>query len=385
MAWLLGGLLVLGLLYWLVYLAAAVLNSRLMRALRDLNPPEPAQFPKLSLIVPACNEAQTIEAAMQSKLAQDYPNLEIILINDRSTDDTGAAMERMAQKDLRVKVLHIAELPSGWLGKVNALEQGVKLASGEWLLFSDADVSLAPHTLRKAVAYALQQGLDHLPILPQLHSRSFFLDVAVALFSRVPMLSMPVWAVEDPKQKTAAGMGAFNLVRRQALDRTPGFEWLRLEVADDVGLGLMLKQHGAKQTLVHGRGTVGVLWYDSLAQAMHGTEKVWLASVGNYNLPGIYVFALGFMLLELSPFMALAFNPLLGVTMLGIAYATAVVASRFNQQALLPALFWPLGSLLLVYSAVRAAYIGQKRGGLLWRGTLYPFEQLRKGKRFRGV
>lgn len=371
------------LLYWLTYAVSVTLNARLMPALRDLSPPEPPAYPRLSLIVPACNEADTIERALASKLAQDYPNLEVILINDRSTDATGAVMERMAQGDPRIRVLHIGELPPGWLGKVHAHHQGVQAATGEWLLFSDADVEFAPGTLRRAVAYALGRGLEHLAVIPHLRPRAFWLDVAVALFSRVPVVSMPYWAVEDPKSKTSAGMGAFNLVSRAALERTPGFEWLRLEVGDDVGLGLMLKRSGARQSLVHGRGTVGVLWYQTFGQMLRGTEKVWLASVGNYSPPAIYAFAAVFALLELSPFIALGLNFWLGAVLLLLGFYTAVAASRFNQQALLPALLWPVGSLILAFSAVRAAAVAQRQGGLVWRGTLYRLEELRTGKRFR--
>lgn len=383
LSWLVWLFLGVALLYWLTYAAFAALNLRLMPALRELHPAEPPRLPRLSLIVPASNEADTLEAALASKLAQDYPHLEFVLVNDRSTDGTGEVMERMAGGDPRIRVLHVRELPQGWLGKVNALHQGVRAASGEWLLFSDADVHFAPGTLRKAVAYALRRGLDHLAVIPHLHSRSFWLDVAVALFSRVPVVSMPYWAVENPKSKTSAGMGAFNLVRREALEKTPGLEWLRMEVGDDVGLGLMLKRTGARQSLVHGRGTVGVLWYENFAQMLRGTEKVWLASVGNYSPPGIGAFALVFLLLEMSPFLALAVNPWLAVALLILSFYTAVVASRFNEQALAPALAWPIGSLILVYSALRAAWVAQRQGGLVWRGTFYRLSELRKGKRFR--
>lgn len=352
-------------------------------ALRDLNSPEPQTFPKLSVIVPARDEAQTLELALNSKLNEDYPNLEFILINDRSTDATGAAMEHLAVHDPRIKVVHIQALPKGWLGKVHAHHVGVQAASGEWLLFSDADVALEKGTLRKAIAYCLARGLDHIAAIPQLEPRSFWLDVAVALFSRVPMTAMRIWDVENPKSKNSAGIGAFNLVRRAALDQTPGFEWLRLEVGDDVGLGMMLKQNGAKQSLVHGRGAARVLWYENFGQMLRGTEKVWLASVGNYSPPAVAVFALVWAVLELSPFWVLAFAPALGIILLVLSWYTAVLASRFNNQSLGPALVWPIGSLMLVYSALRAAYVTQKQGGLVWRGTLYPFSELRQGKRFR--
>src|SRR6185369_2740694 len=106
-----------------------------------------------SVVVPACNEARTIERALTSLLAQDYPDLEIVLVDDRSSDETGAIIEHLAASDRRISAIHVRELPAGWLGKVHALQRGLERARGELVLFTDADIHFAPGALRRAVAW----------------------------------------------------------------------------------------------------------------------------------------------------------------------------------------------------------------------------------------
>lgn len=372
-------------LYWGAYLASGLRNAREIRAVKDLPDAQSETLPSLSVIIPACNEGNTIGAALEGWAGQDYPRLELILVNDRSSDNTGEIMERLASLDPRVRVRQVDALPPGWLGKVHALHVGTLEARGEWLLFTDADVHLHAGTLEKTVGHAVSRNLDHLVGIPQLQPLEFWLDIAVALFNRIPMLTMRVWDVENPHSKGSAGIGAFNLVRREALERTPGFEWLRLEVADDVTLGQMLKAHGARQSMVHGRDAITLQWYDSFTAMLRGTEKIWLSGTGNYQPAGLAAFIAVWTLLELSPFMALGLNPRAGAALIAVSYAVNLNARRFHDwKPVTPALLWPIGSLMLSYSALRAAWVTQKRGGLDWRGTLYPLQELRKGKRFKG-
>src|SRR5262245_54122822 len=119
-----------GCLFWIV---SFVLVLRLIRAtpvLAHVNPPEPEAWPRVSVIIPACNEADTLEAAMRSRLAEDYPNVEFILVDDRSTDETGAIVDRLAAADARIHAIHIGDLPDGWLGKVHALNTATQQATG---------------------------------------------------------------------------------------------------------------------------------------------------------------------------------------------------------------------------------------------------------------
>ena len=271
--------------------------------LRNVDPPEPESWPKLSVVIPACNEADKIEAAVRTVLRQDYPELEIVLIDDRSTDGTGDVVDRLAADDPRVLAVHVTELPDGWLGKVHALDVGVRRATGDWVLFTDADVHYSGDVLGRAVAYCEDRRLDHLAAAPEIWSNRFLSDVAVASFLRSFCVLARCWAIEDPNSGAFVGIGAFNLVRREAFDRTEGFEWLRLEVADDVGLGLMMKRSGARSCMVSAVGLLGLHWYRSIGEMARGVEKGF-ASVAQCSVVRLLTVCLLTMALELAPLAA---------------------------------------------------------------------------------
>ena len=158
------------LLYWM-RTAYGVLRVRSgVSILTKIDSSDPPDWPMVSVIVPACNEADKFESAARTLLAQDYANLEIILVDDRSTDSTGQIADRLADSDPRVRVLHITELPDGWLGKVHALDRGLAQCSGEIVLFTDADVHHRSDTIRRAVAFMQSEKLDHVAGCPSLRS-----------------------------------------------------------------------------------------------------------------------------------------------------------------------------------------------------------------------
>jgi cellulose synthase/poly-beta-1,6-N-acetylglucosamine synthase-like glycosyltransferase len=197
----------------------------------------------------------------------------LVIVDDRSTDGTGAIAEAIAARDARVRVEHVSLLPTGWLGKVYALQRGVERASGEWLLFSDADVHFAPGTLRRAIAYLESEHADHLSVMPELRPRTFLVGVVQAAFLRLAVAGGRLATVADPHSSAAVGGGLFSLVRRAALEGTPGFEWLRLEVIDDLALGQMLKTHGAHARVVNAAGSVWLDFYPSVSEFVRGGEK----------------------------------------------------------------------------------------------------------------
>ena len=160
------------------------------------------------------NEAETIAAAAATLAQQDYPHLEIVLVNDRSQDATGAIMDRIAAANPGVRVVHIESLPADWLGKVYALSQGSTIARGEWLLLTDADVHFAPGVLRRVMAWSLHRNLDHLAAAPEIWQSSFMMDAAISAFLRGFCVGMRIWAVEDPDSGAYIGVGAFNLLLR---------------------------------------------------------------------------------------------------------------------------------------------------------------------------
>ncbi|HZJ53157.1 MAG TPA: glycosyltransferase family 2 protein [Myxococcaceae bacterium] len=346
----------------------------------------PEDWPRVSLIVPARNEAETLGPAMQSRLTEGYPALEVVLVDDRSTDGTAAVVDAIAAEDPRVRTVHLTSLPAGWLGKLHAMREGLRLATGEWLLFSDADVHLAPGALRRAVSYAEALGLDHLSILPQLRPATWMVDAALASFTRTGLVMGRVWRVSDPRSTVGGSVGAFGLVRRSALERSPGIEHLRLEVADDLALGQMLKASGSRSAVVNGRGLVLIHWYRSLAELARGTEKA--TAVFDHRLWPALCWTGTLTALEIGPFVTALLAPSILTRGLGLLAATLLLGStlwmcRFAGQRLLAALLSPLGVVVNGVLLLRASVLGKMRGGLLWRSTLYRPEDLRPGRRVR--
>lgn len=360
-----------------------------LKSLPEMPFEAPARWPKLSLIVPACNEAETIESALRSKCAADYPNLEIVAIDDRSTDGTGAIIQRVAGENSLVKAVRVDELPAGWLGKLHAMDTGLLASDGEWVLFSDADVHLAPGTLRHAIAHCEARGLDHLTVVPDMWPSGFVLDAVISTFLRLLLLTGRLWAVEDPRSTAAAGAGAFNLVRRSALEKIGGLSQIRMDVADDMALGLVLKQSGARPAVLAARGAVGLYFYRSLKELAHGVEKNGFAVVARFSYLRLVLAVIAFFLLELGPLAAflvphgLTWLHVLGAASTGVALATSAGLCVSGGRRILPALCGALATVILAVFFIRSAVLATRRGGIAWRGTLYSIDELKRGSKFK--
>jgi glycosyltransferase involved in cell wall biosynthesis len=382
-------LLVLSAAYWSLTSVLTLRAQRELPRLPRLDPPEPVAWPSLSLIIPACDEGDTLGPALESRLAEDYPDLEIIVVDDRSTDDTGAIADAAAALDPRVRVIHVASLPPEWLGKLHAMARGAELARGEWLLFSDADVHLARGTLRRSIAHCEARGLDHLAVVPSLGRAGLWVDVVLSTVCRMIGLQLRVRAVEDPHDRTALGVGAFNLVRTSALLRSPGLEWLKLELIDDIALGQMLKRSGARSSIALGEHFVSLRqFYPSLRALMHGMEKNGFATLGRFSYLRLCGSALGFFTLECVPLLVLFAHaaPLLqasAAATLLLAAAQAVRANRLLGLPSWPALLFPIGTALLLGFGLRSGWLAARHGGISWRGTRYPLRALREGSRLQ--
>ena len=376
-----------GCVYWLWMFVGVIRVVRAVPLLARAECPAPQNWPRLSVIIPACNEGAALESALKSVLQQDYPDLQIILIDDRSTDATAAIVDRMATGDPRILAIHVEQLPEGWLGKVNALNLGTAKADGSWLLYTDADVHMSPGMLRQAVAYAEHHAVDQVAAVPDMWPSSLPVDACIAMFCRGFVVATRLWGVADPKSGAFAGIGAFNLVRRAALEKTEGFAWLRLEVGDDFGLGMMLKQSGARCHVVNARGLLGLRWYPTLADMAHGAEKAY-ASLARCSLLRMVALSVALVVMEWAPLVALASWRVPGLFWSGLAMLAAAVGShaiiaRWARARLLPGLFFPLASLIAAGVMLRSGWLGFRRGGIMWRGTLYPQRQLVAGRRLR--
>jgi cellulose synthase/poly-beta-1,6-N-acetylglucosamine synthase-like glycosyltransferase len=376
--------LVLGCAYWALVVVAGLRTVRAVPALDDWPLPPDARWPSLSVISPACDEAGTLREATRARLATDYPDVEFIVVDDRSRDGTGAIAEELAAAEPRLRVLHVRELPEGWLGKVHAMDAGLRVARGEWILFSDADVHFEPDALRRALALAQARGLDHLAVMPRLLPGPLLLDAAISAFGRHFTLGVRPWAVEDPESKASVGVGAFNLVRRSALERIGGLRRLRLSVADDIALGALLKASGARQGLAISRRAVYLQWYDSLGAMARGLSKGLFAYAGRCEPLRLMLIALAVACLDLSPWLALLLPlglpwlTVLGGVMAAASIASCALGDRWAGRPVRAALLQPVGAALMAWIMLRAAVVGWRHGGVVWRGTLYPSALLRE-------
>jgi len=375
----------LGCVAWFAQAGLLFLHLSRLRTVSAEEYVEPNTWPTISAIVPARDEARSLGQAVESRLSDDYPCLQVIVVDDRSSDSTGAIADELAARDDRVVALRIEELPAGWLGKTHALARGIEHATGEWLLVSDADVHLAPGGLRKAMAYCEREGLDFLALVPAFRA-SFVVDVLWTVFMRVLAMLVDPAAVRDPGSKIVMGSGAFMLARRSVFDRTPGYEHLRMETTDDIGLGMMMKQAGGRCDFANGYGIASISIYHTLGEFFRGVEKNAGALAGApFVAVAAAMLAAGYF--ELSPFLAIASGVTwavwLGIAAASVATLAAVASLWVNTRTVLPALFWPIGWLLVAGGVLRAAWLLHVRGGLMWRDTFHSKEELLEGQRFR--
>jgi glycosyltransferase involved in cell wall biosynthesis len=380
---LLAVLTVLSALYWV---AMALLLLRAVRSVpyvSRLRAPAPPRWPRVSLIMPARNEEAALEPALRSKLGDSYPELELVLVNDRSTDATGAVAEALARAEPRLQVVHVDSLPEGWLGKVHAMQRGYERATGDWILFSDADVHLEPGALERIIAYAEQERIDHVTVLPEVTCTGLLLQATLTTFFRVLCAGARLWAVPDPRSSASIGVGAFNLVRREALARTPGLEWLKMEVGDDAALGLMLKRSGARAAVLGGRGAVSLEFYPSYRALYRSLEK------NGASAPFTVILFVNLLLIALEggllAGLASGHLPLmlLSAATWGVGVGTTMGLSHWLGFRKWPALVPFFGVIPLAWAIIRSGVLALVRGGVVWRGTFYPTPIVRAGLRMK--
>jgi glycosyltransferase involved in cell wall biosynthesis len=372
-------------LLWVVSTAVAL---KKLPGIPDVLDPQYAQpqaeLPRLAVIVPAKNEAADIEATLRDLLALKSVRTEIFAVDDRSTDETGAIMDRIAAEAAaqgkKLTVLHITELPEGWMGKTHAMAVAARQATAPWLLFTDGDIRFAKDTLLRAVNFALSEQADHVVIFPTLILKSFGERAMIAFFQGVSALFSRFWRIPVEGTKESLGVGAFNLIRTDAYRKLGGFESLRMEVLEDLRLGFEVKRQGYRQRVAFGRDLVRVRWAVGAFGMVRNITKNMFA-VFRFRVLITLGACVGMAVFCLSPFVAL----IGGWWMRG---ATAVVMAmlfllyryyrQFTGISVWYALTFPLAALLVLYAVVRSMVLTLAKGGVMWRGTLYPLAELRK-------
>jgi glycosyltransferase involved in cell wall biosynthesis len=371
----------------IVFFLRVIWVGRSLRPLQEEDLTDLGRWPSLSVVVTARNEAEQIESALRTLMGSTYPHLELVVVNDRSEDRTGEIVDRLAEEG-PVQAVHLTDLPEGWLGKVHAQARGAEVAKGDWLLFTDADVGFSSNALKRAVAFAERSQLDHLALFPDIRVGGFWAGLVLPVFGSIFLERLRLHRLEKPGSGAYVGVGAFNLVRRDSLLRSEGLAWIRMEVADDVGLGLVLQRSGARSGLRVAREDVKVLWYPDLITMFEGLEKNLFGASCHYRFSRYLVtMFLGASLLGglvALPFLGPAWISMGLPFLIGSALiASSVLVHQRMGTGFYYGLLFPVGFVLLASMLSRSAWACWRNQGISWRGTRYPIGELRANQRVK--
>lgn len=345
----------------------------------DLIPPEDA-IPSLTVVVPARNEAENIGATLECLLMQQYSGLRVLAIDDRSTDKTRQIVDEFAERyPWRIGAIHIDYLPEGWLGKTFALEVGTRNSASEYLLFTDADVLFSPSSLRRAMAYAVMTQADHVVVMPTPQVKGRGEGMMLSFLSVLGVWITRPWRVSDPQARhDVLGVGAFNLVRREAFEILGGWEPQRLAVIEDVTLGRRMKAAGLRQRVAFGPDLVLVHWAKGARGIVRGLSKNLFAGV-NFRPFLMLVACAAMLVLFFAPLVGMAWwrttlPAFMSLCSIGACYRIMSGRSRIDARY---GWLYPAGVIVMAWAMVRSMLSVMARRGVMWRGTFYPLRELR--------
>lgn len=340
--------------------------------------------PHLTVIVPARNEELSIETTIRSLLASRGIRLQVIAVDDRSSDATGRILDAIAEdgsegKGHSCEVLHVSALPQGWLGKPHALALAARMAKAEWILFTDGDVRFAPDAACLALRYALSECADHFVLMPDWILGSAGEAAMHGAMHALTAWGFRPWRIADPRAKDFLGVGAFNMIRKDVYEEIGGFDALRMEVLEDLRLGWKVKRSGYRQRLAVGHGLAAVRWSHGAIGVIRNLEKN-LFALYRYRTGLAIAAAAGLAVQTLLPLIALASGGWLRVGALVIfacVAGTYAASQRVTRVPVVYALGFPFAAALFLVALIRSVSMTLLRGGVVWRETLYPLKDLR--------
>ena len=360
-------------------LIAAVVLANFRAVLRRMawtspSPLSSGRPPSLTVIIPARDEEKDLEPALQSVLSQSELDLGVIVVNDHSSDRTGAIADAIAAADSRVRVIHNPELSPGWLGKCNAMQQAAALATSDLLLFTDADIVYQPGCLIRAVTELERERLDFLSLFPRMDLISLWENIILpALVAGLCEFVTP--GVNDPNSPNAMGAGAFLLVRSQAFRAAGGFEPIKHAMADDVALARLLHRSGCRTAFHGAEEWLHVRLYKGNGHAFWGmTKNILIALEGRFWQAPFYfvlpvfvywtpIFCFGAGIAEGNAALVFA-----AAATYGLQFAVLWSGHRLFRFHGAKALFFPLVAVPVICCLARALYLYYRKGAVHWRG-----------------
>jgi len=369
-------------LFWTTYGLKVAYGDLQLPWLKDFAPSADPHGPKISVIFAARDEEQKLPAALVTLVAIDYPDLQIIAVDDRSTDSTSQILDDFAANHPQLKVVHIHELPKGWLGKPHALQRGYEASSGELLIFTDADVKFRPDALRRVVTLFRERSFDHLALLGDVERSNFWDTVLISFFSMGFQLATDPHNVSNPHSRSYVGVGAFQMLRRAAYEGCGTHRRLAMEVVDDMKLGKIAKMSGFRSGVAVATGYISVAWHLGLNNLVRGVEKNFFAGA-QFRISVALLQIIGLIVMNVLPFGALLFGhgwiQIFGAIAVLIGVCFHLGVDLVMGVSPLYCLTLPLGATIFAYMIFRSTIVTLRQGGIIWRGTFYPLDELRRG------
>jgi glycosyltransferase involved in cell wall biosynthesis len=367
---------------WVTYGLKVAYGAVRLPWLKDFAPAENANCPRMSVIFAARDEAEKLPAALATLVAVDYPNLEIVAVDDRSTDGTDEILDEFAARHPQLKVVHVRELPKGWLGKPHALQSGYEASTGEVIVFTDADVRFQADALRRVAVLFREKKLDHLALLGDLDRSGFWDTVVISFFGMGFQLATDPYNVSNPNSRSYVGVGAFQMVSRSAYEKSGTHRRLAMEVIDDMKLGKIVKLAGFRSSVAVAQHFVSVEWHLGLRNLVKGLEKNFFAGA-QFRVGTVGLQLLALLGMNVLPFLGLIF----GHGWIRVfAAISVIIAVSFHmgvdivmRVSPLYAFTLPLGATVFSYTLLRSMIVTLRQGGIIWRDTFYPLEELRRG------
>ena len=377
---------ILGVWVYRLYLAIMYKHREVFLA-RGMYPPVSADAPLVSILIPARNKERNIGNCLASLGRIDYPNVEIIVIDDRSTDGTACLVESFAQGDSRIRLIRNQELREGWTGKNFALFKGQSFAGGQWLLFSDADTIHAPEALSVSLQFALEKKLDMVTLLPNLIGECFWEKLLQPIAGAILMISFPLHKSNNPSSPVAFANGQYILIKREWYDRVGTHENLKGFFLEDIAMAKRVKALGGRMMVVPSPTLYQTRMYKNFQEIWHGWSRIYYY-IFEKHFYRIFLSIVGIFLVSLLPVFALvglAFWWLAGGalgnytgTLLGIAIAQILVMrlTVFRYYALTGcnpyySILNPLGSMIMIGILTDSILKIFSKKGMTWRGTTY--------------
>jgi chlorobactene glucosyltransferase len=370
---------------WLYFLTYMTKSFRQSPMLESFDRTSISRFPKVSVILPARNEGRYIARCLDSLLGQDYPNFEIIAINDSSTDGTGEIMKAYAANDLRVMHIDASPKPEGWTGKNWACYQGYLRARGELLMFTDADSKHLPSTMSFAVGHLMSENLEALTAVPRLICNDFWTKMTLPVLATFLHTRFSPIRVNDPNTKTGYFFGSFFIITRITYETIGTHKGVKEELVEDGALGGKVKASKFRMKMVRGEPHIDAVWARDLPTLWQGLRR-FMIPVYYQDKVDAYMMAMAVFFILFAPFASMPYLPvasfagntsfqiLFGLQISAIALiiiTTAVQCRLAIFESPVYAFAAPLGGALISLSFISAIADAKKKGAVSWRDRKY--------------